>query len=126
MFFRSIHNVVRSIYRGNNIYGCELEDHNVVGSLNKDTDIEVTTLCIEHTTFIYSICLMVEHIHVTSLETIGHVLKQLRQIVILKSALETIGHLLKQLRQIAILKSALNNDETAMNKWLEFGFLGCT
>jgi len=31
---------------------------------------------------------------------------------------------LKQLVQIAILKSALNNDETAINKRLEFGFPG--
>ena len=49
---------------------------------------------------------MVEQIHVTRLETIGHILKQLRQ--------------------IAILTPALNHDETAMNKRLEFGFLGST
>lgn len=47
---------------------------------------------------------MVEQIHVTRLEAIGHILKQLRQ--------------------VAILKSALNDDETAMNKRLKFGFFG--
>lgn len=35
---------------------------------------------------------------------------------------ETVLHILKQLVQITFFKSALNNDETPMNKRLEFGF----
>jgi len=91
-------------YRGNNIVD---QTHDTP---NKDTNTEATTLWIEHTRLsyipseLYSIWLMVEPIHITSIEAIWNILKQLRQIV--------------------ILKSALNHDETAKNKPLKFGFLG--